>query len=372
MAAALSGTPLRPSLTLLSLRSFVAVLAAVLALHWWLLGGFRLGLWPGESDSAGETVAPLSTRMIAAPQDSPAPQPPPVPSAPEPTAPAVKSVPTQPNGTAEGGPVQPALVPESQSSGTAADPAPVNNPATESATLAPPAEPAPPVAEPVASSDRLPRFAFPPPVVLNYDVFGMSDGQQNVVGAAITWKHDGENYQASLVVTKFLINLRQWTSKGALTAAGLAPVRFGEKGFRRAEVASHFVRDEGRVIFSANSAPAPLLPGAQDYLSVFIQLASLWAGEPSRLTAGDTLSFQTIGPRQAESWMFVVSPEERVTVPGGNMQAIKLTREATGDYSTKAEIWLAPQLAYLPAHIRLSEPNGNVLDMVWTDSQIPK
>jgi hypothetical protein len=26
----------------------------------------------------------------------------------------------------------------------------------------------------------------------------------------------------------------------------------------------------------------------------------------------------------------------------------------------------------LPAHIRLSEPNGNVLDMVWTDSQIPQ
>ncbi|TAF72806.1 MAG: DUF3108 domain-containing protein, partial [Curvibacter sp.] len=330
----------------------MAVLAAVLALHWWLLGGFRLGLWPGDSDTAGETVAPLSTRMIPAPQDAPALQPPPIPSAPEPTTPAVKSVPTQPTETAEGGSVQPALVPESPSSGTAADPAPDGNPATESATLAPLAEPSPPVAEQVTSSERLPRFAFPPPVVLNYDVFGLTDGQQNVVGAAITWKHDGENYQASLVVTKFLINLRQWTSKGALTAAGLAPVRFGEKGFRRAEVASHFVRDEGRVIFSANSAPAPLLPGAQDNLSVFMQLASLWAGEPNRLTAGDSLSFQTIGPRQAETWIFVVSPEERITVPGGSMQAIKLTREATSEYSTKAEIWLAPQLAYLPAHIR--------------------
>lgn len=197
------------------------------------------------------------------------------------------------------------------------------------------------------------------------------EGQKNVVSAAITWRHDGDTYQASLTVTKFMVGLRQWTSKGALTVNGLAPVRFGEKGFRRAEVASHFVREEGRVIFSANASPAPLLPGAQDHLSVFMQLASLWAGEPDRLKGGDTLAFQSIGPRQAETWTFVVSAEERITVPGGSMQAIKLTREPTGDYSTKAEIWLAPQLAYLPAHIRLTEPNGNVLDMLWTDSQIP-
>jgi hypothetical protein len=231
-----------------------------------------------------------------------------------------------------------------------------------------PAPPTPPVAAP-ARAERPLQFAFPPSTQLNYDVIGQTDGQTNVVSATIVWRHDGANYQANLNITKFMVSLRQWNSKGALTAAGLAPVRFGEKGFRRAEVASHFVRDEGRVIFSSNSAPAPLLPGAQDHMSVFIQLASLWAGEPQRFSAGDTLSFQSIGPRQAETWTFVVSEEARIQVPGGTMQAVKLTREATSEYSTKAEIWLAPQLAYLPAQIRLSEPNGNVLDMVWTGSQ---
>jgi hypothetical protein len=222
-----------------------------------------------------------------------------------------------------------------------------------------------------ADAARPARFAFPPPILLNYDVVGRIDKQDNVVSATIGWQHDGRTYQASLTVTKFFINLRQWTSKGALGDAGLAPLRFGDKGFRRAELASHFVRDEGRIIFSSNTKPAALLPGAQDQLSVFIQLASLWAGEPHRFGAGDTVSFQSVSARQAENWTFAVSAEERISVPGGSMQAIKLTREPTGDYSTRAEIWLAPGLSYLPAHIRLTEPNGNVLDMVWTDSGRP-
>lgn len=381
MPVASPGTSPPPALTARSLRRVAVLLGAVLALHLWLLGGLPRALhW---QDSAGNPVdepLALSTRIIAQPPPAPAPKPlaPPIkPPAPRPTQPALApvaldmqhAIPTAAQGPDAPPPASANETAPAADSATVASTSAPPTPATETAaaTIAPATAPLA-AAQP---AERVPRFAFPPPVVLNYDVVGLTDGQKNVVSAAITWKHDRENYEASLIITKFLVNLRQWTSKGALTAGGLAPVRFGEKGFRRSEVASHFVRDEGRVIFSANSAPATLLPGAQDHLSVFMQLASLWAGEPSRLQGGDTLTFQSIGPKQAETWTFVVSPEERITVPGGNMQAIKLTREATSDYSTKAEIWLAPQLAYLPAHIRLSEPNGNVLDMVWTDSQFP-
>jgi hypothetical protein len=149
--------------------------------------------------------------------------------------------------------------------------------------------------------------------------------------------HDGASYQASLIATKFYINLRQWTSKGALTEAGVTPVRFGDKS-RGSEVAAHFVREEGKVIFSANTPEAPLQAGAQDNLSVVLQLASLWTGEPARFTAGDSLAFQSVGGRRSETWTFVVSPEETITVPGGVFTTIKLTREPTGDYSTKAEL----------------------------------
>jgi hypothetical protein len=344
-----------------------AVVAVVVTMHGWLLGGLPQVLRaPSDQDSSPIEVAPLNTRILPAPPpDQALPAQPPLPTAkahtrtPPLVSPTTADAIQDADGAQKSGAEQAAPAAELALAPAAPEPS------ASLTSAASPAEVPPPAIE------RVPRFAFPPSVILNYDVFGQSDGRNNVVSAAITWRHDGENYQASLAVTKFMVGLRQWTSKGALTAAGLAPVRFGEKGWRRAEVASHFVRDEGRVVFSANSAPAPLLPGAQDHLSVFLQLASLWGGEPQRLGAGDTITFQAIGPRQAETWTFVVSPEERITVPGGSMQAIKLTREPTGDYSTKAEVWLAPQLAYLPAHIRLSEANGNVLDMVWTESQTP-
>jgi len=214
-------------------------------------------------------------------------------------------------------------------------------------------------------------FAYPPSMRLNYDVFGTTEGQKNTVGASIVWKHDDTDYQASLRITKFLVNVRQWTSKGTLTKGGIAPVRFGDSGLRRSEVATHFVHSEGKIVFSANTPEFPLLPGTQDNLSLFMQLASIWGGDPNRFPAGSTFTLQTAGARQVEAWTFTVGPEEVITVPGGSFPAIKLTRESYGYYSTKAEIWLAPRLAYLPAHIRLSETNGNVLDMVWTDSESP-
>lgn len=221
-----------------------------------------------------------------------------------------------------------------------------------------------------AATERTQLYAFPPPVRLNYDLDALTGGRRDTGGAKLIWTHDSTTYQASLIATKFYINLRQWTSKGALAESGLAPLRFGDKG-RGSEVAAHFVRDEGKVIFSANTPAAPLLPGAQDHLSVIVQLASMWAGEAQRFSAGDSLAFQSIGPRQSETWTFMVSPEETITVPGGTFNAIKLTREPTGEYSTKAELWLAAKLAYLPARIRLTETNGNVLDMAWIDSEQP-
>ena len=343
------------------------LLLAVAALHGWLLGGARLWFPAGHDFTAPDTDAPTwQTRVVpaAAPTPPAAVAAPPAPLAPpRPARQAAAPVRAPDTAAAEDSasfsPLAPAdIAPAAPES--IANPPP--SPAPESAPSLPAHAPAAP--------ERPARYAFPPPVRLHYDVSALTGGNRNTAGAHISWTHDGSSYQASLLVTKFLLHMRQWTSKGTLGETGLAPVRFGDKG-RGSEVAAHFVREEGKVVFSANTPEAALLPGAQDHLSVFMQLASLWAGEPQRYAAGDSISFQSIGPRQSETWTFVVSPEESITVPGGTFPAIKLTRDATGDYSTKAELWLAPKLAYLPAHIRLTETNGNVLDMVWTDSEQP-
>ena len=369
-------------------KALWVALVLVLGVHFLLLGDTSLrALWASAKAPASPSSISLATRILppdAPPAPSPAaatPTPPPARKLekrspkPRPAAPAKPAAaapdnspppdPVTPEPTAETAPdvtpedaTVPVPVPVPAPSDPAHDMAPVETTDTAALPQAAPPEPTP-------------RFTFPAPVQLNYDVFGETDGQKNVVGATIVWKHDDAHYDSSLLITKFGFRLRQWTSKGALTATGLTPVRFGDKGFRSSEVAAHFVWDEHKVIFSANTPESALTPGAQDQLSVFMQLASLWAGDPTRYAAGSAISIQSIGPRQSEMWTFVVSPDETITVPGGTLQAIKLTRDASGDYSTKAEVWLTPQLAYLPARIRLSEANGNVLDMVWTSSQTP-
>jgi hypothetical protein len=338
-------------------------LVLVLGVHFLLLGDVSLRqLWASGQDTTPAPPLALATRIL------------PLAAPPAPSAAVVVLAPTRKAEKPSPKPRQPAAATPTAAAET---PSPVNftAPDTTPDTASNEARvPAPAETNDTAGTaprEAAQRFAFPPSVQLNYDVFGETDGQKNAVSAAIVWKHDGARYDSSLLITKVGLRLRQWTSKGTLTATGLTPVRFGEKGFRSSEVAAHFVWDDGKVIFSANTPQTSLTTGAQDHLSVFMQLASLWAGDPLRYAAGSAIAFQSIGPRQSEMWTFVVSPEENITVPGGTLQAIKLTREASGDYSTKAEVWMTPKLAYLPARIRLSEANGNVLDMVWTSTQPP-
>ena len=51
--------------------------------------------------------------------------------------------------------------------------------------------------------------------------------------------------------------------------------------------------------------------------------------------------------------------------------AHKLTRERSGDFDTRVELWLAPALDYLPVRIRLTQSNGDEVDMVWSSTEKP-
>lgn len=337
------------------LKGLALVLVAVLGLHAWLLGGMALPtLWAPSDTPQRPGTAVLQTRTVSAT--------PPSPQAPT-AAPKQAPLHTSP----------PAAAPQAGATlGLSASFRPLAH--ADRLSLAPesiasqtlPAAPQPQT----VPQEPAQRYAFPPPVRLNYTVWVLNGNQGNAANAQLSWQHDGSRYQASLTVDQGLGPPRQWTSKGLLADTGLAPLRFGDR-VRGREVAAHFVREEGKVVFSANTPEAPLQPGAQDRLSAFVQLASLWAGEPQRFAAGERIAFQSIGPRQSETWTFLVSAEDNITVPGGTLRAVKLTREPSGDYSTKAELWLAPTLAYLPAHIRLTESNGHVLDLQWADSSPP-
>jgi hypothetical protein len=182
----------------------------------------------------------------------------------------------------------------------------------------------------------------------------------------LLWQHDDASYNARLVFNAFG-QARVQTSRGQITSQGLAPIRFSDK--YRSEVAAHFNREQGKVTFSANTPDVPLLAGAQDRLSILVQLAALVGSAPNRYPPATTITIQTIGPRAADIWLFTVGETETLNLPGGEQATLKLVRNPREEFDQKVELWLAPALGYLPARVRITEPNGDFVDQKWLSTQ---
>jgi hypothetical protein len=239
---------------------------------------------------------------------------------------------------------------------------PASSPAAVAASAAaPPTQAAPPA--------NAITYAIPGSKRLKYNVIGTKDALTYSARAEMLWLQDGTTYDARLEVSAFLIGARVRTSTGRLSADGLLPTRFADKF--RTEVAAHFERDKGQVIFSANTPSAPLLPGLQDQLSVFIQLGAMLGGARDKYPEGTDVTFETIGPRSGETWVITVGGDEKLYMPGGQIDTIKLTRKPRRDYDQTAELWLAPSLGFLPARIKITDRNGDYVDQQWRATENP-
>jgi hypothetical protein len=337
-------------------RKHAALLVAgVLLLHLWVLAGMPLWFSP-ESGKPLRTQA-LITRQI----EVAAPRAPQVPDA-APPAPAKPA------------PVQKAEAPTDASENTKPLKfddfghdlaAPVSLPARSASGVD-----LPPYKR--AGSDGLTEvsaFKAPDSALLKYQVQGQAKGFNYWASAELNWQQDGKSYDARLEVSAFMLGSRVQMSKGTLGAEGIMPTRFSDK--TRSELAAHFQRDKGIISFSANSPDAPLLKGAQDRLSVVLQLSSLLAADPTRFPMGTMLSFQTVSQREAEVWQFLVEKEELLQLPFGEMGAIKLNRQPRREFDQHIEIWFAPTLGYLPVRLRITNANGDFVDQLLSKAEKP-
>jgi hypothetical protein len=211
------------------------------------------------------------------------------------------------------------------------------------------------------ASTAAPPVRLPAPVKLAFDVAGQSKKLDYQARAELVWQHDGARYEARQEVSVFLLGSRTQRSTGLVTSQGLQPERFGDR--RRSERAAHFDYTRGRVTFSANTPEAAVGPGAQDQLSVFIQLAGLLAATPERFVPGTHLTLTTVGVTSADRWTFTVEAPETLNLPAGALPTLKLQRLPRRDYDQKAELWLAPSMGYLPVRIKITQANGDFADL---------
>jgi hypothetical protein len=330
----------------------------VLAVHLWLLGGLprMIAMAPRATPFVARTVTPP-----AAP--TPAPVPGAAPATTSPTAPA----------PARQAPAAPQLAPQQRAVAKQEAPrAPVAASAATAPASAAASGPAPAMARAASSPTQVAgaapaaHFAVLPSARYHYDVVAQAKGFKLKGQAQLDWRNEHGEYEAQLEMTAPFIKPRVQRSTGLVTAQGLAPLRFSDKS--RSEEAAHFDRDQGKVTFSTNQPEAALQAGAQDRLSVVMQLSAMLAGSPSKFPAGSQITVQTASTKEAQPWTFTVEGAETLDLPGGRTSAVRLIRNPRKEYDVKVELWLAPGQAYAPVRLRLTQPNGDWVDQQWSST----
>lgn len=203
-------------------------------------------------------------------------------------------------------------------------------------------------------------MALPPSGRLEYKMTGRAKGLTYYANAELVWNNAGNSYDASMTVSALFLGSRSMTSSGRLGAEGLAPTRFSDKS--RTEVAAHFEPDKGQISFSANTPSVPWVKGAQDRMSVFLQLGGMLAGNPAGFPAGASIVLYTVGPRDADTWTFVVQAGEKLDLPYGEVDTLKLARQPRREFDQTIELWYAPALGYLPVRSKITQHNGDFVD----------
>jgi Protein of unknown function (DUF3108) len=205
-------------------------------------------------------------------------------------------------------------------------------------------------------------IALPNTTRIDYKVRGKVRLLSFDAKASLQWQHDDTRYEAQLTSGGLLQGPRVQTSRGLITAQGLAPQRFSDKV--RSEVATHFDREKRSISFSANTPAIALQDGAQDPLSVVMQFAAMVRGAPARFAPGSSWAIQVASAREADVWHFMVEGEETLSTAAGELVTLRLNRAPQKYFDTNLTLWLAPALSYLPARLRWEQLNGDVTE--WT------
>lgn len=363
----------RPQRRLLS-GLVVAVLAAHVALLWGMTGSLDWRLPTTEK----MRVEPLQTRWIppealpaptvAAP-DKPRTRLATLPSAPAPATPALAAAAgEQPSEVLEPKetPAAPSPRPESEKRSEASPEVTQETPtaetasATDTALSAVPAPQTPPAAS--TALPPIPLGALPPSVLLSYRMTGQEKGMNYYANGELRWQHNEAAYALSLSVKAFLVGARHWRSVGEITEAGLAPRRFSDSW--RNERAAHFDRPNQRVVFSNNAPTALLGAGAQDQISLYVQLAAAMAGAPQRFEPGTRLQIQTVTTNDALPWLLTLGPTETLQLNGLAVTTTKWVCQPRNRFDARVEFWVSAQHAWMPVRIRITQVSGSFIDLM--------
>ena len=369
-------------------RSLAMLSALVLGVHLWLLWAPGIDIWKIQADP--QKLGPLQTRIVPIPvsaeprpQAQPLAQPKPRPSqasmSPSTLPPAnITALPSEALPAPEANAIEISATEDISKQASAPSPNPV--PDNEIAATSTPVQPvteAPPIAAetalpmaqamPPASNALTAKTGdFPANTQINYKLVGQERGLIYNASGSLKWQAQAANdkglpraYEAELQVRAFLVGSRVWRSTGSLTDNGLAPLRYSDRW--RGERAAHFETANQKISFSGNMPSAQLQAGAQDQVSLFIQMAA--AVTAKNYAPGSQLLVQTATARDAVNWTLTFQSTEEIVVDGKKLETQRWVCLPRGKYDSQIELWLSPGHGGLPLRIKISQVNGNYIDM---------
>jgi len=246
----------------------------------------------------------------------------------------------------------------------AATPAPLSEPSAPVVM-----ESTPQVAENPPAAAAAPTLLTLPPPSASYllDVMRTEPNVANPYygSGEIRWDHDENSYHLRLEVgVSFLIakvNLYSVESEGTIGNTGVRPTTMTETRRGRSATATHFNYDSNTISFSASTSTIPMSDGAQDRATVLMQLASIGNADPDQFQNGKEITIQVAEDKEANPFQFVVVGKETIDTRLGHLATWHIVRPPKpGVYSSRLDIWVAPDLNWLPIQIRNTESNGAI------------
>ncbi|MES2537797.1 MAG: DUF3108 domain-containing protein [Pseudomonadota bacterium] len=211
------------------------------------------------------------------------------------------------------------------------------------------------------------KISLPPSAELKYDVQSLNDGKTYYGSGTITWQSAGENYTVDGKVEMLIFTLLNFKSAGLVSDAGVSPLLYSEKRWRKSATNTHFHQERNTISFSASTATYPRTGGEQDRASIVWQLAGIGRGDSDKFVPGAEIDFFVAGVRDAETWRIRVIAYEEVDLGIGKTGAWHVVRiPRKGSYDQKLDIWFAPDKGWYPVKVRYTETNGDYLDLSLT------
>ena len=110
----------------------------------------------------------------------------------------------------------------------------------------------------------------------------------------------------------------------------------------------------------------PSLPGLQDTASQFVQLTYVFSTRPELLRIGASVDIPLALPKKIALWTYDVVAKETLNTPFGPLTGIHLKPRHSDQKSgsLSVEMWMAPQLRYLPVRIRFEQDAQTYVDLM--------